>query len=124
MIRRPPRSTLFPYTTLFRSYGLVGLCDLLGSEAGSLRRGGADVQGFNCLLSRGEVSGESVGPLSLCVNGAAVLHTCSLGRLRDLLGCQTRSFRCRGTALQGLDRFLSNGKVCGKSIGPLAFPVN
>src|SRR2546422_11370133 len=25
MIRRPPRSTLFPYTTLFRSvYGLVG----------------------------------------------------------------------------------------------------
>src|SRR3712207_8341064 len=27
MIRRPPRSTLFPYTTLFRS-----LADLLGSE--------------------------------------------------------------------------------------------
>src|SRR2546426_6928871 len=24
MIRRPPRSTLFPYTTLFRSHGLVG----------------------------------------------------------------------------------------------------
>src|SRR2546430_3953030 len=24
MIRRPPRSTLFPYTTLFRSVGLVG----------------------------------------------------------------------------------------------------
>src|SRR2546427_7458325 len=23
MIRRPPRSTLFPYTTLFRSYGLT-----------------------------------------------------------------------------------------------------
>src|SRR2546430_13434591 len=32
MIRRPPRSTLFPYTTLFRSLGLVqrrahGCCD-------------------------------------------------------------------------------------------------
>src|SRR3712207_8649352 len=25
MIRRPPRSTLFPYTTLFRSRGRVGL---------------------------------------------------------------------------------------------------
>src|SRR2546427_9507197 len=25
MIRRPPRSTLFPYTTLFRSVALVGL---------------------------------------------------------------------------------------------------
>src|SRR5256886_11986742 len=24
MIRRPPRSTLFPYTTLFRSHGLSG----------------------------------------------------------------------------------------------------
>src|SRR5256885_3702606 len=24
MIRRPPRSTLFPYTTLFRSYDLFG----------------------------------------------------------------------------------------------------
>src|SRR3712207_9251087 len=25
MIRRPPRSTLFPYTTLFRSVGLLGI---------------------------------------------------------------------------------------------------
>src|SRR3989449_3294387 len=25
MIRRPPRSTLFPYTTLFRSRGVLGL---------------------------------------------------------------------------------------------------
>src|SRR3712207_7384284 len=33
MIRRPPRSTLFPYTTLFRSDGLFG-------PAGSLRRRG------------------------------------------------------------------------------------
>src|SRR3712207_8593465 len=29
MIRRPPRSTLFPYTTLFRSAPLI---DLVGSE--------------------------------------------------------------------------------------------
>src|ERR1017187_1399190 len=30
MIRRPPRSTLFPYTTLFRSLGFIGflLCVL------------------------------------------------------------------------------------------------
>src|SRR3712207_7167914 len=26
MIRRPPRSTLFPYTTLFRSYGIAVDC--------------------------------------------------------------------------------------------------
>src|SRR3712207_7059687 len=30
MIRRPPRSTLFPYTTLFRSQGLRDLFCLLG----------------------------------------------------------------------------------------------
>src|SRR2546430_11193518 len=27
MIRRPPRSTLFPYTTLFRSLHVQGQCD-------------------------------------------------------------------------------------------------
>src|SRR3712207_7511614 len=30
MIRRPPRSTLFPYTTLFRSLQQGGLVDLVG----------------------------------------------------------------------------------------------
>src|SRR5256886_9760169 len=34
MIRRPPRSTLFPYTTLFRSYGGVSDADM---EKGQLR---------------------------------------------------------------------------------------
>src|SRR5258708_29218632 len=29
MIRRPPRSTLFPYTTLFRSLVFAGLCTML-----------------------------------------------------------------------------------------------
>src|SRR5256885_6385849 len=28
MIRRPPRSTLFPYTTLFRSVALGQICEL------------------------------------------------------------------------------------------------
>src|SRR2546430_14052779 len=37
MIRRPPRSTLFPYTTLFRSH-LGGLLDALGSLAGTQAR--------------------------------------------------------------------------------------
>src|SRR3712207_7379865 len=32
MIRRPPRSTLFPYTTLFRSWALPFLCVLAHSE--------------------------------------------------------------------------------------------
>src|SRR2546427_5002123 len=36
MIRRPPRSTLFPYTTLFRSVAAVA-----GAVAGSAADGGA-----------------------------------------------------------------------------------
>src|SRR3712207_8033585 len=36
MIRRPPRSTLFPYTTLFRSV----LLDLAGNDAYASRRYG------------------------------------------------------------------------------------
>src|SRR3712207_8633461 len=32
MIRRPPRSTLFPYTTLFRSRSLCGRRDPVGVE--------------------------------------------------------------------------------------------
>src|SRR3712207_7464601 len=34
MIRRPPRSTLFPYTTLFRSVISVGRRCLVGANAG------------------------------------------------------------------------------------------
>src|SRR5256885_4040709 len=34
MIRRPPRSTLFPYTTLFRSH-----CQLAGGQASGFLRG-------------------------------------------------------------------------------------
>src|SRR2546430_16903176 len=33
MIRRPPRSTLFPYTTLFRSLGAVSTTFIAGVEA-------------------------------------------------------------------------------------------
>src|SRR5438477_10506712 len=39
MIRRPPRSTLFPYTTLFRSLAAVGLADRARDLAGSLSKG-------------------------------------------------------------------------------------
>src|SRR3712207_7405849 len=34
MIRRPPRSTLFPYTTLFRSLGPMGGSCTVGSSTG------------------------------------------------------------------------------------------
>src|SRR2546430_8289167 len=45
MIRRPPRSTLFPYTTLFRSKAL--LIQNLGTETGSIAVGGAGIGAWN-----------------------------------------------------------------------------
>src|SRR3712207_7226249 len=49
MIRRPPRSTLFPYTTLFRSYLPPGDCRhsgyqprVPGGQPGRVRRGMID----------------------------------------------------------------------------------
>src|SRR5258708_23736392 len=38
MIRRPPRSTLFPYTTLFRSAARGGVAAWRGEESESSRR--------------------------------------------------------------------------------------
>src|SRR2546430_17587863 len=57
MIRRPPRSTLFPYTTLFRSYERVA--DLFESQANPMvaRHGGRveliDVQDAVVMLRMG-----------------------------------------------------------------------
>src|SRR5260370_6459006 len=39
MIRRPPRSTLFPYTTLFRSVGAAALSDMLQAKTALSRAG-------------------------------------------------------------------------------------
>src|SRR2546429_3721323 len=49
MIRRPPRSTLFPYTTLFRSLLLFGFArDFLPTSA-SLRQGMVLLPAFSLL---------------------------------------------------------------------------
>src|SRR3989442_8714690 len=43
MIRRPPRSTLFPYTTLFRSHGIEQLELFVSSLALHRHRGAASL---------------------------------------------------------------------------------
>src|SRR5690349_22822677 len=59
MIRRPPRSTLFPYTTLFRSGGI-----LLDSRTGEVQKDGLRIslpqQLFRLLSLLGERPGEVV----------------------------------------------------------------
>src|SRR5437899_10068593 len=61
MIRRPPRSTLFPYTTLFRSRALPDLPRPLGEGAGA----------------RGHVAGSAAG--------RSEEHTSELQSLRHLV---------------------------------------
>src|SRR5438034_6936126 len=39
MLRRPPRSTLFPYTTLFRSFILAGMLSGIAALGGSCDQG-------------------------------------------------------------------------------------
>src|SRR3989454_7250236 len=51
MIRRPPRSTLFPYTTLFRSAATVG------------EEGSGDLRGVKYLLNGKDVGAEQAVPL-------------------------------------------------------------
>src|SRR5256886_16601681 len=60
MIRRPPRSTLFPYTTLFRSYGArLSLMEIETSPvsylalAGAKRLAGALGRGFTTVRDPG-----------------------------------------------------------------------
>src|SRR3712207_6980130 len=50
MIRRPPRSTLFPYTTLFRSFVLAGMAgpDITYLDSAATSSGGSfDVVNFH-----------------------------------------------------------------------------
>src|SRR3712207_8630299 len=67
MIRRPPRSTLFPYTTLFRSPGgggprgeprLAGLAGLRGAHGGAGRNGRGRMAGERGDLAAGRCSGD------------------------------------------------------------------
>src|SRR3712207_7180436 len=61
MIRRPPRSTLFPYTTLFRSVHPGGVGHRLGAGGAGGARGGAAA--LRAGLPRGTPGGRAGGHL-------------------------------------------------------------
>jgi len=66
MIRRPPRSTLFPYTTLFRSH-----CGDVGRDPAAIERS-AGVEGDteDALLAEADaLAGLGVSLLTVGVNG-------------------------------------------------------
>src|SRR5436853_1434099 len=73
MIRRPPRSTLFPYTTLFRSYPVI---DLLPEQKGIEDLGGTMRLGAQA-VEVGE--GTQAGPVSLRDRKSTRLNSSHLG---------------------------------------------
>src|SRR5260370_35951339 len=96
MIRRPPRSTLFPYTTLFRSGdrvqgaggGVVG-----GGEAGQVLgrdRDGRRAAAAAVPVVEGAVAGDGGGPAAeavvVAVEGVQVAGDLPPGLGRDVLG--------------------------------------
>src|SRR5260370_29898575 len=53
MIRRPPRSTLFPYTTLFRSGGIIFLSSASAYQGTALVANYAATKAYNLILAEG-----------------------------------------------------------------------
>src|SRR2546430_17223514 len=86
MIRRPPRSTLFPYTTLFRSLGVEAVYNLpvaVGSGWVEAAHGRLPVPApaTAILLEGGEVAGDP-GPVegeATTPTGAALVRVLSSG---------------------------------------------
>src|SRR3712207_8025487 len=87
MIRRPPRSTLFPYTTLFRSpaQGLEVLGEVVGPDEGQdVRLEGIEIRVVEGL--DGGVLDAAVHPLGLAVRRSEE-HTSEL-QSRQYLVCR------------------------------------
>src|SRR2546425_8734656 len=81
MIRRPPRSTLFPYTTLFRSHdqGVAQLLQVLVRERGLDRR-----DQIRALLEDRNLHGSSL-PRLRGLRGRSEEHTSELQSLAYLV---------------------------------------
>src|SRR2546422_10694905 len=105
MIRRPPRSTLFPYTTLFRSVlGGRGPGDDIGRR-GTGRRARRAVRGRLAGVEAGSVGLTGDIMVTLKINGQAhqvdvPLDMPLLWVLRDVIGLTGTKFGC-GMALCG-----------------------
>src|SRR3712207_8409976 len=73
MIRRPPRSTLFPYTTLFRSFGIARALDSAHSTSTDSYLGTATYS------SPEQLQGEKVTPKSDVYSLGATLYHAATG---------------------------------------------
>src|SRR3712207_7321754 len=101
MIRRPPRSTLFPYTTLFRSHAAHRLVHLdpKSERVGVEAAGRLDV-GYGETAERGAVGEHGRAPLVGVAPGRSEEHTSEL-QSRQYLVCrlllEKKKKKTRGT---------------------------
>src|SRR3989449_5553785 len=108
MIRRPPRSTLFPYTTLFRSLAQLGQrFAVAGPVAAALRRDGA-------LVQLGRPAGE--------IRGGPVSGTGGAARRRSSRGGLARAAPPEQPRQPGLERLLHDHLVLVGYDDPLHLP--
>src|ERR1035441_2877286 len=85
MIRRPPRSTLFPYTTLFRSATVAAHRGTKPAAQRHGRAGHASPSGCSGAAGGGARLRRRLGAASDCGSGRAGQHL-SLGGTVDLVG--------------------------------------
>src|SRR2546430_16629250 len=87
MIRRPPRSTLFPYTTLFRSAERAVQSQLDAIEAGVYSNGKFPGRTtYREYLESSKASGEDHGPFTPYLQGALVALEPNTGYIRAMIG--------------------------------------
>src|SRR2546425_4540792 len=83
MIRRPPRSTLFPYTTLFRSRRMLAPGRRDGYDAASAGRG-PECEPTSHFRAASHAAGTRMG-LSVCAERRSEEHTSELQSLAYLV---------------------------------------
>src|SRR2546422_4809352 len=101
MIRRPPRSTLFPYTTLFRSLTVAHHAALPAGREMQLARRGKETLSPQLGLVRGEVLQPEVGHFSVLRGFAGRGFTRADPRGSPAIRCGRGGYtssRCRAAA--------------------------
>src|SRR5690349_22887694 len=85
MIRRPPRSTLFPYTTLFRSIQVEAAGLVLDGQPGQTEGRGQSGQGARRSRLQLRPGVEKCTHLPIVRGGRSEEHTSELQSRRDLV---------------------------------------
>src|SRR3989441_12468516 len=115
MIRRPPRSTLFPYTTLFRSLSINRAKVLVGKTpidvAGSLTTNTTPAQ-LDLLIKTGDVSISEIARLASAFGVAVVPGTNVSGRIEaDVKASGPASKPALNGRISGQDLKISNKDI-------------